>query len=658
MKNKFIITSILTFSLLVGCKPAAKAPTIANLVEYNLNQEQPEPKSPYTRQTATFVIDPTDADGYKIYNESFSSYGILILENKFEAIGVYSLTFQKFLLAPIYHKNRATITLQNQPYINGVLTINYEDNRIFLDTYGNILYDGPIADLALSPLSIEYAGGSIYAVVNTLDSTIIHEYLDDLTTIVVPAMKTEPEFKPGELFTTMREPLDEFGHPDYELVLSNSQNIVYTFDKKNNNMVASFAFDPMEYSFLSFVSNHIVTQRKILLSSDATVYDYVKAGDKFALFTGYIDVLTGETVNVDFPYIFDEVQPILDKDGHFTLLESSLIPITKAKTLDLGRRVILDKQLKEVVDLKGMTVTNFVAVQGGYFNTNNGTLFDENLNFIADLSLFSPTLMRDKKHIRVNYYGRSGIIKTNGRILFDFEFDYLSINIYDSKMFGAINNEYYVLNLATGEKTKIEGPASLFYGEVVHVRDLVNKKYTIYNPLGVVYSEEIDEAANTYTPTLNIVRTHSDKEAILITTKTEVGGVVIARYTMLASDPLPNLKSTTIGTEVNAPIPMGASVSDAFILKLGDNKVHQPNNGYGTVYFKFTPEEDGSYTLMTPLSVVIQLHSADENFENLVLVSSGFGSLTYSTYDASTNYVLTIAGGGLKYYLAHFAMND
>ena len=74
MKHKIIITSLLTFSLLVGCKSAsAKVLTVANLVENNLDQEQPEPKFPYTKQTATFTIDPTDADESYTLSTSLST---------------------------------------------------------------------------------------------------------------------------------------------------------------------------------------------------------------------------------------------------------------------------------------------------------------------------------------------------------------------------------------------------------------------------------------------------------------------------------------------------------------------------------------------------------------------------------------------------------
>ncbi|MFA7449321.1 MAG: hypothetical protein WCY90_00665 [Bacilli bacterium] len=411
---------------------------------------------------------------------------------------------------------------------------------------------------------------------------------------------------------------------------------------------------------MTFISNHIIYQRPVALPTDAEVFDFMDSGIKYELITGYIDVLTGERVRVDYPYVFQNIDQLRDKNGHFTLAEAVIAPISKAKTLDFDRRIVIDKMLKEVLDLKGMTAKNYVKVEGGYYHVYNGTLFDENLNFIVDLSEFTPRLLNDLKHIvlRDNINNRQAIIKTNGQVLFDFDFDYISRTVYSGKLFAAKNFEYYILTLATGEKTKIEGPGGIFAGELVHVRDLANRKYTVYNPLGVIYSEEIEEGYTSFSPNLHTYQPVSGVDAILIKTQTDIGGVIKTRYTVTANNPIPTLKSITIGTEVNAPIPMGASVSDAFILKLGNNKVHQPNSGYGTVYFKYTPEEDGSYTLMTPYSVVIQLHSADENFENLVLLTTGVSSLTYSTYDASTNYVLTIAGNGTKYYLVHFTMND
>ncbi len=553
MKKRNLLISLLTLFLLVGCGPTSSEPSsetrAADFIGNNLVDLDREVGKPFAVRGETLVLSDNTLGRYKLHQDFSSLYGIIFVRDDQDMIGVYSTTFQKMLVAPQFYVDWLSFSIIEKTFLPFYIHLNYEDNLLFVDPYGNMLYDGILEDITLgyNTVETEMVNEILYVTVETASIFKIYEYQKDLTIREVDRVPGNDN--PGDIYGQQRADLSEYGLEGYTVGYLSQYSMFYIYDESGRH-VANFSFDFNLFDVYLIVSNHIIYQRRYELPPDATSYDVFDsdANKKIHLQTGYIDLLTGENHELDYPYLIDNHEELVDENKHITLSYITVKPITTGKTLGPAKRIIVDKDLKEIADFKGTPLTRFVKVEGGYYNLSSRSLFDEDLNLVTDLAWSAPYLLSDFKHIVIVNNGNYGIIDTRGRIVFRTEYTSIINRVVNGKLIAMRDSTYYRLDLNAKTETKIDDVTYINYSLGIYsVHGL--ESYVLGDQEGVFFTIKHKSTQSNFSAGIYMQPKvlYHETEVVLLKRSVTEAGKEIKMFTTTSTEPLPVLKTQTIG---------------------------------------------------------------------------------------------------------------
>lgn len=590
------------------------------------------------------------------YSDGFLYAGLLVIINDADNIGFYSITFSKMLIAPQYYVHWLDFNVYHNSNVNFFLKIIYEDDIMYIDQYGNVLLEALKDDMAgiVQPIEYKRIDDIVYVSVLLPGATKYYRYEEDLTLKEIEGFPM-PGFGEGEILGRDRAPLDIYGLAGYSLDYNIMTQTAYVYDPSDKN-IARFMVDFGYYDFTIFISNHIILQKTEVLAADATEYDFIAMGNKILMKTSYIDVLTGEQYDIDYPYYIDGYVEVYDKNKHYTVAEMELLPITEAKTLGPKEIYLVDKHLNVVTNLHGVNITNFLKVEGGYYEVFKHTLYDEELNYVTSLSGYYPFLLGDNKHIVIIVNGLCGVIDTRGRIIFEPRYDNISIRTLDGKILATKGASMYRLDLVTKEVVEIENVINYYsdYGIALVATD---ESYALVDARGVILTYTFDASHTNYTAHIHQVPRipyRDNQKTLIFRVRANDGADEIDSFTVFSNETIPPLKSTTLGTESTAVVRDGLTIDKAILLQVGETKIHH-NGADIYTHAIFKPEADGTYKLEVPHYQLLKLYELDDDETNMVEIALGYQNLSWAL-TANQKYIYQFAPGpgGISYYKATF----
>ena len=566
-------------------------------------------------------------DEKDIVSSNYASRGLLIVRNEYNRVGFYSLLHNKFLIERMYDEKVLDYTVIANDSVNAigyVLVITYDDEKAWLDAFGNVLFlvtkDEKINEYNVY-ISSTVINKRAYATVSVNHATkgnskTIYEYQDDGTLEDVPALpaqknenkNTSPFDKGSQYVDIEKYDLKEFGLGGYYISRKGS---LYTVFKTDNSVVSTFVIPAG--AVMTLAGSHIIYQVSYALDEYATNYTYYSGNNKYEMHSYRVDLMSGEKEELNLGYVISgTVGPYMDKDGSYKYALIGKRTITSAKALTGNELALVDGTGLIVSNLNGYSPENFVKVGTNYYNTVTQILYDASLKEISYLGGMNPKLIKDYKCFKGQLKGLYGLVDYTGKVIVAFDYDGLyTDNEVEGFIFGIKAGHLYRINMADGTET-----------------DLGNHYYTLDNYLYIVQDDEgaysfefakakLGEKVATLSYDRQIGSALSndflkylffkfvDQRSVEEEVEGEDGQLETAdvihsysRYVAVSVNEIANYENfETLGEQVEEKEVLGETKKDAQTLKLGNNKMYFTSNDHSSNFFKFTPTETGYYTL-------------------------------------------------------------
>lgn len=427
--------------------------------------------------------------------------------------------------------------------------------------------------------------------------------------------------------------LSEYGLPGYSLSFSYSGYC--TVFSATGEVVNSF-YIPYSSSSLSgvgFVGNKIFYQTVECVSRNSGYgyYDYGASldynvldsnGDKYQLVTHYLNILTGETGTIDFPYVIENAAPYKDENGIYNYLLMSVTPINGNKQMSevSSMQVITDSSLNFLKEVSGEYVSSFVRLDDEhYYNTSNKIIYDASFKPLLYIASMSPTLDRKNECFEGSINGRYGAIDYSGKVILEFTYSEL-LGIDEGKALVKYGDTYCRVDLTTGvrsflgyNKSSVGTGLYLFENNegflISSVKeDLVSKKYD---------TDEDGELIKTVTP-------------YTLSTTFQKGSYAFVTYNgtiyRFANNAYEGEVKLTTNNDIDFSKHLSTDPEDAMSLKEGENYI-------------FLNGKEAYFSIQETAGYLYQLsYSSSYTVEPETLVNNYKDSSTNWNYYASSSY--------------------
>lgn len=316
--------------------------------------------------------------------------------------------------------------------------------------------------------------------------------------------------------------LTNYGHKGYKAYYYNKRIIVFD---NNNNEITSFAEPAADNKF--FIGDFYIYQKSTLIDDYNNNYDYLDAsGNRYILETYRLNYLTGDVESIDVDYVLTTtaVSPFYNARKVYAYVSANLKKISEKKTLSSNiTTCLIDENGATHEDVTGIDLNSFERFGHNYYNTQNQTIYDGNLNEISILTGLSPVKVNNAGLIVCKKDNLYGAINEEGKVVIPFKFktiytDYMSDNSLLAKdnagdycvlSFNARFATYAVSKVLTDlkecEVTYLGGDAYKFtdetvYPYILHITNGEVKKETsistskFYSMTGVISASAADKA--------------------------------------------------------------------------------------------------------------------------------------------------------------------
>lgn len=684
MKKKLLygFLGILTVITIASCNKG-KEVFNGTVIDQNLPTEEVE-QNPITELkvqslASTKVFDKTS--DLEVYADYYNN-GFLLVKNKYNYVGVYSLIKNAFVVAPMFYEPWIQdYEVKTISYFGGCIGFEYQGKTYIFDTFGNLLYDGEEEVDVLENI----VNGKCYLQISGENEDLIYEY-DGLAGNVKqvserPTPKDE-EFKDeevdedklnkGDLFVGDNLDLTPYGMEGYYMVNS---GCLYTVFDVNNTKVSTFVL-PEDVN-VAFIGGKLIYQTQILLPEDAKDYSFSAAGNnylgtqsKYKLNTYAIDVKTGAKEELKFDYILYNCLPYKDKNGVMTYGLAYLGIIGDSKEIKSQDTYLINEKGQLVQNLSGYEVSFFTKLSNDYYyNEHTDVLYSPELVEVAYLGDMNPLFDEENQVFIGLYEGKYGVVDMEGKVLVPFEYTSLTplensseLKVKESCIIASKSvfveqyndniTQYYRLNLSTGESTylgtnvsKVDTDLYLSKTAEAYIYLSQSKDYATMPIKGF----DIDDTNN------YITRNYDLNNGSYVFTKTvdtekefnEVkNGYVYSEtitYNAFVKNPF-KFSFTSYGTEQTTEYRLGNTALDSESVTLGKNVINIPRNS-SQVYYNFKALNDATYFISSSDMSV----SVYNEMGNSVSVSSNIDGYSFNAEKGVTYFIQFNNYNGEKY---------
>jgi|GEM_PF-4986847 len=566
-----------------------------------------------------------------VNDKTYANLGLLVARNSNGNVGFYSLAYQKFLVAPLYVPAWLSYQVQADSNVGFFLFIHYMKLTVVYDSLGNTLYtneDAP-APNAYPTLASYLVGTEVYVQVNW----DYGQYQADGTIqwgVSLPsAPAAEVVFNSNDFFADPSVLLDlkDYGYEGYTIA-RNTTGYCTVFDR-SHNAVASFIL-PTPLSAAGLIGNILFYQYTVALPDEAASYSFSDNGKKYSLTSGRLDILTGQVVSADLPFVVSSLSSYKDSSGSYLLAVASLRKIDQNKALSPLRQYLMDKAGVLYDDVSGLEPNAFIKLDDThYYNANSKIIFNANLKPLCYLAGMNPILLSDAQCFYGSYNGKFGTVDYNGIVQIPFKYDSLVARFEKGYTIGTINGTVYRVKSSgtpesLGASLQAVTPGLYVYrnpSQNVLVLTGLDQDYAKFD--SGYHVAAVTPLASPINHAYYAFATICDEE-----------GYVQKAYTFAANS-YPNGSSfTTKGTEVLSPQDDGTEfASPISLLEDADTTIVQAKSS--GAYCSFTPSQDSSYNLVSSAATISLLDSAG------AVMSSSNDKLTFSgTKDTPVHFLI------------------
>lgn len=543
-------------------------------------------------------------EDYTLVEDDYFSYGLVELQNRSGFSGFYSTISQKFIVNPHYKTEWLTYNVYTNGYTGYLLKLNYENENIWYDGFGNCLsqlVDNPITDYTFVTKN-----GLVYLTLySSLGGINYFEYSENGTlqeVNVIPPEITKPSTeeydgpKIGELLKVGFVDLTAYGLTNYSIAYSVSG---YATVYNGSQVVSTFNIEK-EANIVGILDTYLIYQISLELPEDATDYTYFDNGRKYELITCRVNLNSGEKNTINIPAVFDEITPLYETDNTINYSIATYQNITDKKILSPIYSRVVDKNLRLYDDVSGLRISAMVKIcENRYFDYETKILFNESFLPITYLKDVNPSYISAEKVFLTSYDGKYGLVNTDGIVVA--ENVYSKIYTSDAKngyFIGVEDGDVYRINVKTFQRTNVGSNITKIGENIFRCID-----DTYGNNL--IFSSEKDIMS--YSNNTNYNRSYfytneyliGDTRYTLAIYTYNYNGELSSIYTNTIAYDDSNLVCNTSGTNFTRRVESGEE-DEPVTLEDGENELHvlkRPSSSY--IYTTFTSSAEGYYFIYT-----------------------------------------------------------
>ena len=542
-------------------------------------------------------------EDYTLVEDDYFSCGLVELQNRSGFSGFYSTISLKFIVNPQYKTEWLTYNVYTNNYTGYLLKLNYENENIWYDGFGNCLSQK--VENAITDYAFVARNGLVYlALYSELGEVNYFEYSKNGTlkeVYLIPPQITQPSTdeyegpKIGELLKVGFVDLTAYGLANYSIAYSVSG---YATVYNGSQVVSTFNIEK-EANIIGILDTYLIYQISLELPEDATDYTYFDNGRKYELITRRVNLNSGEKNTINIPAVFDEITPLHETDNSIIYSIATYQNITEKKILSPVYSRVVDKNLRLYDDVSGLRISRMVKIcKNRYFDYETNILFNESFLPITYMKDVNPTYISAEKVFLTSYQGKYGLVNTDGIVVA--ENVYSTIYTSDAKngyFIGVEDGDVYRINVKTSQRTNIGS----------NINKIGENIFTCIDTYGdnLIFSSEQDITSyhtNSSYHTSYFYKNEyliEDTRYTLATYEYDFTGELSSIYTNTIAYDDSDIVCTTNGTNLIGSVDSGEE-DNPVTLEDGENELHvikRPNSSY--IYTSFTSSAEGYYFIYT-----------------------------------------------------------
>lgn len=398
------ISSLLLIFCMVACQNSK--PEITNYIDSFSEVKEEEINGEVKALANTTINNMLNNEAYE---EIKLRDGLSNKVKAFKNLETNILTFYSVLTDKIIITNNY---YTYNDYYNGDLYLQFYNNDLggFLLVFQNDNYS-VIADASgvltssydvINIISCEEVGENelviSYTVGRYTDNNKLKVNYTSLTNRTI--VEETNSYETNNNYSTQYE-LDAYGLEDYKLVYLDNRSLVAILDEDNKIKATYILPNILSLTNITKIAikEGYLIQEKIELPEDVTDYTYSENGIKYNLYSYTFNYLKGELKEVNLDYIINSGN--LSND--YKYVNANVVKIREDKTLEDATNVLLNNNLKIILELGNFSFNNIIKLKSGYYySISSSLLFDEDFKLVNNFSVYEVIYL-DKYDVFIVY---------------------------------------------------------------------------------------------------------------------------------------------------------------------------------------------------------------------------------------------------------------
>lgn len=398
------ISSLLLIFCMVACQNSK--PEITNYIDSFSEVKEEEINGEVKALANTTINNMLNNEAYEeIKLRDGSSNKVKAFRNlETNILTFYSVLTDKIIITNNYYTYN--------DYYNGDLYLQFYNNDLggFLLVFQNDNYS-VIADASgvlsssydrINIISCEEVGENelviSYTVGRHTDNNKLRVNYTSLTNRTI--VEETNSYETNNNYSTQYE-LDVYGLEDYKLVYLDNRSLVAILDEDNKIKATYILPNILSLTNITKIAikEGYLIQEKIELPEDVTDYTYSENGIKYNLYSYTFNYLKGELKEVNLDYIINSGN--LSND--YKYVNANVVKIREDKTLEDATNVLLNNNLKIILELGNFSFNNIIKLKSGYYySISSSLLFDEDFKLVNNFSAYEVIYL-DKYDVFIVY---------------------------------------------------------------------------------------------------------------------------------------------------------------------------------------------------------------------------------------------------------------
>ena len=398
------ISSLLLIFCMVACQNSK--PEITSYIDSFSEVKEEEINGEVKALTNTTINNMLNNEAYEeIKLRDGSSNKVKAFRNlETNILTFYSILTDKIIITNNYYTYN--------DYYNGDLYLQFYNNDLggFLLVFQNDNYS-VIADASgvltssydrINIISCEEEGENelviSYTVGRYTDNNKLRVNYTSLTNRTI--VEETNSYETNNNYSTQYE-LDAYGLEDYKLVYLDNRSLVAILDEDNKIKATYILPNILSLTNITKIAikEGYLIQEKIELPEDVTDYTYSENGIKYNLYSYTFNYLKGELKEVNLDYIINSGN--LSND--YKYVNANVVKIREDKTLEDATNVLLNNNLKIILELGNFSFNNIIKLKSGYYySISSSLLFDEDFKLVNNFSAYEVIYL-DKYDVFIVY---------------------------------------------------------------------------------------------------------------------------------------------------------------------------------------------------------------------------------------------------------------